>query len=143
MFNLKKLPPIERKPDGSLPRMTGRQRQDAVRLIRKRCSAHDKGNCLYLDDGEEVVCPQCISYSVCCKFFRRVLLRDEAGKELEAELFHKDDIKHCVICGETFFSTSNRAKYCNTCKADVQRKQKAEYARRRRADSRKIEFKMS
>ena len=143
MFDLKKLPPIERKADGSLPCMTGRQKQDAVRLIRHRCSANDKGNCLYLDDGEEVICPQTISYSVCCKFFRRVLLRDEAGKDLEAELFHKDDIKHCVICGETFISTSNRAKYCATCKANVQRKQKAEYARRRRADSRKIEVKMS
>ena len=143
MFELKTLPPIERKPDGSLPRMTGRQKQDAVRLIRKRCSAHDKGNCLYLDDGEEVVCPQCISYSVCCKFFRRVLLRDEEGKDLEAELFHKNDIKHCVICGEAFVSSSNRAKYCNDCKAAVQRKQKAEHARRRRADSRKIAVKMS
>ena len=142
MFDLKKLPPIERKADGSLPRMTGRQKQDAVRLIRKRCSAHDKGNCLYLDDGEYVVCPQCISYSVCCKFFRRVLLYDKDGEELEAELFRKDSIKHCVICGETFFSTSNRAKYCDTCKADVQRKQKAEYARRRRSESRKIEVKM-
>ena len=143
MFDLKKLLPIERKADGSLPRMTGRQKQDAVRLIRHRCSAHDKGNCLYLDDGEYVTCPQSISYSVCCKFFRRVLLRDEAGKDLEAELFHKDDIKHCVICGETFISTSNRAKYCNVCKADVQRKQKAEYARRRRAESRKIEAEIS
>ncbi len=143
MFDLKKLPPIERKPDGSLPRMTGRQKQDAVRLIRHRCSAYYHGNYLYLDDGEEVICPQTISYSVCCKFFRRVLLRDEAGKDLAAELFHKYAIRHCVICGEAFISTSNRAKYCNACKADIQRKQKAEYARRRRADSRKIEVKIS
>ena len=122
--------------------MTGRQKQRAVRLIRHRCSACDNGNCLYLDDGEEVVCPQTISYSVCCKFFRRVLLCDEAGQTLEAELFKKDAVKNCVICGATFVSTSNRAKYCADCKAVAQRQQKAEYARKYRAKRRKIEVRM-
>ena len=93
MFDIKAMPPIERNPDGSLPRMTGRQKQSAVRLIRHRCSAYDSGNCLYLDNGEEVVCPQTSSYSVCCKFFRHVLLHDENEKTLEAELFKKDSVK--------------------------------------------------
>lgn len=87
MFNIKAMPSIERKPDGSLPHMMGRQKQHAVRLIRERCSAYDGGNCLYLDDGEEVFWPQTISCSVCCKFFRHVLLHDEDGKTLKAELF--------------------------------------------------------
>ena len=143
MFDLKRMPPIERRADGSLPRMTGRQKQRAVRLIRHRCSAYDGGNCLDLDDGEEVICPQTISYSVCCKFFHRVLLYDESGKTLEAELFKKDAVKHCVICGAMFVSASNRAKYCADCKAVAQRQQKAEYARRYRAKSRKIEVRMS
>ena len=143
MRERKKLPPIARKPDGSLPRMTARQKQHAVRLIHDRCSACDDGNCLYLDNGEEAVCPQSICYSVCCKFFTHVLLHDKEGEELEVELFKKDAIKHCAICGRVFFSTANRAKYCDDCKATVQRKQKAEYARRRRAESRKIEVKIS
>ena len=63
LFYLKLLPPVERKSDGALPRMTGRQRQRAVTLIRKLCSACDNGNCLYLDDGEEATCPQMLSYS--------------------------------------------------------------------------------
>lgn len=33
MFNIRSLPPIERKPDGSLPRMTHSQRQRAVTLL--------------------------------------------------------------------------------------------------------------
>ena len=139
LFHLELLPPVERKPDGSLPRMTGRQRQRAVSLIRKLCSACDNGNCLYLDDGEEVPCPQMISYSVCCKVFRWVLLRDREGQALETEIFGKDAMKRCAICGKAFLPGSNRAKYCNDCKAIVQRRQKAEYAKRRRANSRTIE----
>ena len=139
LFHLELLPSVERKPDGSLLRMTGRQRQRAVTLIRKLCSACDNGNCLYLDDGEEVSCPQMISYSVCCKVFRWVLLKDGEGQALETELFGKDTMKRCAICGRAFIPGSNRAKYCDGCRAIAQRRQKAEYAKRRRANSRTIE----
>ena len=139
LFYLKLLPPIERQLDGALPRMTGRQRQRAVTLIRKLCSACDNGNCLYLDDGEEVPCPQTLSYSVCCKFFRWVLLRDIEGQALETELFGKDAMRRCAICGRAFLPGSNRAKYCDDCKTIAIRQQKAEYAKRYRAESRNIE----
>ena len=139
LFYLKLLPPVERKSDGALPRMTGRQRQRAVTLIRKLCSACDNGNCLYLDNGEEVPCPQSLSYSVCCKFFRWVLLKDKAGQALETELFGKDAMKRCALCGRAFIAGSNRALYCDDCRAIAQHRQKAEYAKRRRANSRKID----
>ncbi len=139
LFHLELLPPIERKPDGSLPRMTGRQRQQAVTLIRKLCSACDKGNCLYLDDGEAKPCPQMLSYSVCCKFFRWVLLKDSAGKELETEIFGKDTAKRCAICGRAFIPGSNRALYCDDCRPIAQRWQKAAYAKRHRTNSRTID----
>ena len=71
MFHIKALPPVERRPDGSLYRMDAKQRREAVKLIKNLCSYHDNGNCLYLDRGEEVVCPQSISYSVCCKDWKR------------------------------------------------------------------------
>ena len=138
-FHLELLPPVERRPNGSLSCMNGRQRQRAVSLIRKLCSACDNGNCLYLDDGEEVPCPQTRSYSVCCKFFRWVLLKDKAGRELETEIFGRDAMKRCAICGKAFLPGSNRAKYCNDCRAMAQRWQKAEYAKRRRANSRTID----
>lgn len=53
----KKLPEIERTPDGGLPRMTPAQRRGANALIRKTCCNYENGNCLLLDDGEECVCP--------------------------------------------------------------------------------------
>ena len=131
---IKDLPPIERGPDGSLPRMTPRQRREAVKLIRKLCCNYDNGNCLLLDDGEECVCVQSISYSVNCKFFRHVLLEDKQGQALKAEIFRDDTTKWCFVCGKAFQSTSNNAKYCSDCAKDVQRKQKADHARKRRSD---------
>ena len=135
MFNLKALPPIERKSDGSLPRMTPGQRKAAVKLIRKLCSNYDDGNCILLDDGDPCVCVQNISYSVCCKFFRHVLLEDKEGQPLKAEVFCDDATKRCAVCGKAFQSKSNNAKYCKDCAAFVQRQQKATHIReRRRAD---------
>ena len=64
MLRMKDLPPMEREGNGSLYRMDAKQRREAVRLIRAHCSFYDNGNCLYLDDGEEVVCPQITSFSV-------------------------------------------------------------------------------
>jgi len=132
MFNSKLLPPIERKPDGSLPWMTPGQRREAVKLIRKICCNSDDGNCLLLDDGERCVCPQRISYSVICKFFRWVLLEDKQGLSLKAAIFRDETTKWCAVCGKTFQSKSNNAKYCGDCAVVVLRKQKATHARQRR-----------
>jgi hypothetical protein len=133
-FNIRAFPPIERKADGILPQMTPRQRQAAARLIRKACCNCYNGNCVLLDDGEGVVCPQSISLSVTCKFFRYVLLDDMEGLALKAELFRNEALKHCSVCGRAFQSKSNNAKYCKPCAIVVQRKQKAEHIRRKRAD---------
>ncbi len=131
---IKDLPPIERMPNGSLPRMTPNQRKRANALIRKICCNYDGGNCLLLDDGEECVCVQSISYSVNCKYFRHVLLKDKEGRSLEAEIFQDKTTKRCSICGRAFQSTSNNAKYCADCAEDVQRKQKAEHIQKKRSD---------
>ena len=127
------LVPIERKPDGSLYRMTPAQQRDARKNIRKLCSNCVNGNCIRLDQGEEVPCPQMLSASVCCRFFRNVLLKDPEAGTLEAGIFSSGTKKHCTICGKEFYSAGNRAKYCADCKAGAQRKQQAEYARRKRA----------
>lgn len=132
-FKTQTLHPIERKPDGTLPHMMPRQRQAAVRLIKNICCNYDCGNCLLLDNGEGCVCVQSISYSVNCKYFRRVLLEDKDGKSLKAELFRDETSKRCFICGNAFQSKSNNAKYCRDCAENVQRKQKAAHARKRRS----------
>ena len=137
MSNPMKVPPMERKPDGSLYRMTPKQHREAVRIITDRCCSCDEGNCLLLDDGDEVVCPQILSASVCCTYFRHVLLKEPEARKLETEIFRKDDLRLCARCGKPFAATGSRSKYCADCKGVVQREQKAEYARRRRAESRK------
>ena len=125
------LPPIERKPDNSLYRMTPAQRKRANALIRRECCSYDNGNCLEQDDGDAHTCTQSISYSVCCKWFRWAVLPQD--KPLEAEIFHDSSRKLCAVCGSPFVSKSNRAKYCPDCAARVHRRQKAESERKRRS----------
>ena len=48
----KDLPPLERRPDGSLYRMTRAQRKQAASLIRRECCCCEDGNCIVLDDGD-------------------------------------------------------------------------------------------
>ena len=124
-----KLQHIEHGPDGSLPRMTTGQRKRANILIRATCCNYDNGNCILLDDDEECVCTQSISYSVCCTWFRRALLPQD--RVLETEIFHSDNIKRCAVCGVAFVPGSNRAKYCEACAKRVHQKQKNESDRKR------------
>ena len=127
----KRLPPIERKPDGSLYRMTPAQRKQSNALIRRECCNYEDGNCMPLDDGDTHTCPQTISFSVCCKWFRWSVLPLDGT--LEAEIFRDKDLKRCVVCGGVFVPKSNRAKYCPGCAARVHRRQKTESERKRRS----------
>lgn len=140
MFNLKTYPPIERNADGSLIRLTLRQWWATIRIIRAHCCHLQENNCLLLDDGEEVACPQLRSRSVCCTFFRYVLLKLTEAAALETEIFHHGNVRSCARCGKPFVPGGNRAKYCDECKVVAKKEQQADYARRRRASSRKIEI---
>ncbi|USF25501.1 hypothetical protein N510_000413 [Firmicutes bacterium ASF500] len=90
-----------------------------------------KGNCILLDDGDECVCPQLISYSLLCKWFRVAVL--PADRLLYAELYQTGDKKKCTECGAFFASTSNSVKYCPVCRKRITRRQAAERMRKRRA----------
>jgi hypothetical protein len=127
----KDLPPLERKVDASLYHMTPAQRKRASALIRRECSCCEDGNCIALDDGDTCTCPQTISFSVCCKWFRWAVLPLDGA--LEAEIFRDKDLKRCAVCGGVFVPKSNRAKYCPDCAARVHRRQKTESERKRRS----------
>jgi len=90
----KDLPPLERRPDGTHYRMTPAQRKQANALIRRECCNCEDGDCIALDDGDTCTCPQMISFSVCCKWFRWSVL-PQIGM-LEAEIF-RDKAK--TLCG--------------------------------------------
>ena len=125
------LPPLERKPDGSLYRMIPAQRKQANALLRRECCSHEEGNCLELDDGDTHTCPQLLSGAVCCKWFRYAVL--PLHETLEAEIFRDRDTKRCAVCGAVFVPGSNRAKYCPVCADRVHKRQKAESERKRRS----------
>ena len=127
----KDLPPLECRPDGSLYRMTPAQRKRASALIRRECCCCEDGNCIALDDGDTCTCPQTVSFSVCCKWFRWAVLPLDGA--LEAEIFRDKDLKRCAVCGGVFVPKSNRAKYCPGCAARVHRRQKTESERKRRS----------
>ena len=79
-----------------VPVMDYRQYRRARRLVHECCN-YDGGNCIALDDGEECVCVQSISYSLLCRWFRAAVL--PLDRELETALFHRLDAKRCAVCG--------------------------------------------
>ena len=127
----KRLPPLERRPDGTPYRMTPAQRKQANALIRQECCNCEDGNCIVLDDGDACACPQIVSFSVCCKWFRWAVL--PLAGTLEAEIYRGRDLKRCAVCGGVFVPKSNRGKYCPDCAARVHRRQKTESERKRRS----------
>ena len=86
---IRKMKPIERRPDGELFRLTPKQARRVWRLVKLCCNNVD-GDCLLLDDGEGCVCPQSIAYTLICKYFRRAVLpaEPEAGRRhLQSERY--------------------------------------------------------
>ena len=120
------VPRIERRKDGTLPHMEPWQRKKTNALIRESCCNFDNRNCILLDD----LCPQMITSSLCCRWFRWAVLPQD--RMLENSLIGKADTKRCKECGKLFVPNSNRAKYCSGCASIVHRRQKTESERRRR-----------
>lgn len=115
-----------------LPSLTPKQRQRANALIKRLCANYDNGNCLALDNGEPCVCVQSISYSLLCKYFRSAVL--PAEPLLEAAILGTR-FEKCVSCGAPIIKKGNRKKYCEKCAQRSYKAQQAEYARRKRAES--------
>lgn len=114
---------------GKLPRMDEGQFRRVKKLIRRLCANCDSGNCLLLDDGDPCPCPQMISPTLICKYFRAAVL--PVDRELYREVMSARPVKCCRICGAPIFSRSNSVKYCPSCalrerrRRDRERKAKA------------------
>ena len=92
-----KLDPIERLPDGTLFRLTpGRLR--SVRGLTKRCCNFSGGDCLLLDGA----CPQYISRSLLCRWFRRAVLPQQPKLE-QAILSPKKPVSYTHLTLPTIF----------------------------------------
>ncbi len=77
-------------------RLTPPQSRRVNSLAKKSCCNCDNGKCMLLDDGEECVCPQLISYSLLCKWFQTAVL--PLDRELHAELLKTK------ICGVVLYA---------------------------------------
>ena len=89
--------------------MDYRQYRRVRRLVHECCNYID-GNCIALDDGEECVCVQSISYSLLCRWFRAAVLPQD--KELETALFHRMNV-------DTGIRIESAADLCCKCLDDV------------------------
>ena len=115
----------------AVKRLTPPQSRKVNALVKRECCNCDNGHCILLDDGEECVCPQLISYSLLCKWFRIAVLPGD--KLLYAELYQTEDRKKCTECGAFFASRSNNVKYCPDCRKRITNRQAAERMRKHRA----------
>jgi len=113
-----KLDPIERLPDGTLFRLTPGQLR-SVRGLTKRCCNFLDGDCLVLDG----VCPQHISRSLICRWFRRAVLPQQP--KLEQAILSPKKLRRCEVCGKGILAHSGRTKYCPVCAREVHRPQTA------------------
>ena len=103
----------------------------AKKLVRSLCANNDYGNCLLLDNGfDTCVCPQLISYSLICKYFRAAVL--PADRELHAEIMGTDHRKRCGECLQPFVPKHKNTLYCKSCAAKRTRQKKREWVRKYR-----------
>ena len=94
------------------------QQYRAVRRLVHSCCNYQDGNCLLLDDGEECVCPQSISYSLICRWFRAAVLPLDG--ELYAALFPTPSAgrRRCRECKRVFTPPRHNTLYCPTVPQD-------------------------
>ena len=98
-----------------------------TRRYSTRCCNFLDGDCLLLDGA----CPQCISRSLLCRWFRRAVLPQQP--KLEQAILSPKKLRRCEVCGTGILARSGRTKYCPACAREVHRQQKAKSARKPRS----------
>jgi hypothetical protein len=126
--------------NNNLYRMTAEQIRKVNALIRSECCNFESGKCKLLMDDCISKCPQISAPSVLCAWCREAII--PLAPDLEAQIFkngvkvksssNHSHMKQCVNCGKRFKSITGRGKYCSRCVIKIQRKQQAEYNRKRR-----------
>jgi len=99
------------------------QRRKATTLLREQCANFDRvtSSCLLLSSYDYEPCPQLLTSSLICRYFRDAVL--PADKLLNAQIMGESGVKGCESCGQPFRAVSNRAKFCDRCAKIRQRDQ--------------------
>ena len=95
-----------------IKRLSPPQSRKVNSLVRRECCNCDNGHCILLDDGDECVCPQLISCSLLCKWFRIAVL--PLDKLLYAELFQSEDRRRCTVCGAALLQSQTASNTART-----------------------------
>lgn len=107
-------------------RMNKQQSKQVYALVKKDCCNYDEGKCLRLDDE----CPQLITQSLICKYFKIAVLPGD--QQLEAEIMGTSEKKRCKNCRNSFIPTAKNQQYCSKCAEKRKRQQTAERQRKYR-----------
>ena len=101
------------------------QQYRTTRMLVHSCCHYDSGCCLLLDNGEECVCPQSITYSLICKWFRAAVLPLDAG--LCAALLYRDHMEPVPSAAATLCQNPTGANTARTVllRPAVRKKQNA------------------
>ena len=110
-------------------RISESQLSKVRKLIRKRCCNFDKGSCLLLDFAECSTCPQWVSCSLICVWFRDAVLPSD--RSLASELLRIHPAGFCKHCGKPLFQRKPNQKYCDRCAVIVRREKEARRQRER------------
>ena len=99
----------------NIPRMSYPQYRKARRLTHECCN-YCNGNCLLLDDGEECVCVQSISYSLLCRWFKVAVL------PLDAALYTEIMERSAALSGvwEIVFSEASQLPLLSALRRETQ-----------------------
>lgn len=107
-----------------IKRLTPAQFHRVKTIIKNQCCNYCNGECILLD----CTCPQTITYSLICKWFKNAVLPND--KELYIKIIKPENTNKCVVCGKEFVKKTNNAKYCDNCRVIVRRRKVAEYKRK-------------
>lgn len=118
-----------------LPRLTEKQRISVNTLVKNECCNYDEGNCLLLDDGETHCCPQLITYSLLCQYFRRAVL--PLRPDLENEILSQKPKNVCRNCNKPFEKIHHNQLYCTQC-AESRKKWSNTLSARRQRDKKRM-----
>ena len=118
-----------------LPRLTPKQRVSVNALVKNECCNYDEGNCLLLDDGETHCCPQLITYSLLCQYFRRAVL--PLRPDLENEILSQKPKNVCRNCNKQFEKIQHNQLYFKKC-AESRKKWSNTLSARRQRDKKRM-----
>ena len=89
-------------------RMTHQQASAVYECVHRHCANCVDGNCLLLDDGDFVPCPQLITRSLLCRYFINAVLPGD--RQLYGDIFGSPYARPCRECKPIVYRRNARER---------------------------------